>query len=309
MKRRICISRVLCFLIAFLAFSLFLSCGFEPAWKSQDTTVSFRLGPAARAMASGGGYLYVRPLGGPLGTGPKPYLGPIELGAGDTFTTTEIAPGSYDGFVLIYSPEPIDDVTYAPNGINHLVRDDLSASDDDVTFTFFSTDNLDLPHIYDSVLQGAGSGANVGPMEVIEHTVNELQAVLMPFVAMPKVFFVDSGEPYTLFGSPGAGSRHRYYLRIDALSSLFEEAAGYYRCSIEGVDDVTLRVNSLKMFRGDAKTHPLYILSQDDMHVTLSDNVYYPRGTPSSPGTFYLYVDITVVGEGYAEMSFMGPAI
>jgi hypothetical protein len=116
MKRRICISRVLCFLIAFLAFSLFLSCGFEPAWKSQDTTVSYRLGPAARAIGSGGGYLYVRPLGGPLGTGPKPTIGPMRLvpvtPSRPPRSSREVMMGR-----LIYSPEPIDDVTYAPNGI------------------------------------------------------------------------------------------------------------------------------------------------------------------------------------------------
>ncbi|HOT63331.1 MAG TPA: hypothetical protein PLU93_10760, partial [Treponemataceae bacterium] len=245
-------------LIVSLLFSmfLFLSCGFEPAWKSQDTTVSFRLGPAARAIASGGGYLYVRPLGGPLGTGPKPYLGPIELGAGDTFTTTEIAPGSYDGFVVIYAPVPIDDSHYMTG---RPVREDLIASDTDVVYAFFDGDNLNQSYLYDAILQGAGSGVNVGPVEIVEASVNEVRVLLSPLIAAAKNINVDLEDNYVFAGSSGEGTRHRLFLRLNGYTNLFNIASGYTNCILMASADCTFDVHALAFYDANGRSRPLNI--------------------------------------------------
>ena len=77
-----------------------LSCSMElePAWK-KGTTLTIEMGaPTAeqsRALLTQSGFLYIVP-------GTK-ILAPYALSAGARFSTTDVNPGTYASFILVYS--------------------------------------------------------------------------------------------------------------------------------------------------------------------------------------------------------------
>ncbi len=297
MNKRVFANRVVFCLFALLAVLLFLSCGFEPAWKSQDTTVSFRLGPAARAIASGGGYLYIRPLGGPLGAGPKPYIGPIELNAGDTFTTTEIAPGSYDGFVLIYSPEPID--ARISNDLS--VREVFSSNDE--TFLYNVTGTMSEEFL-GTILENKGSLVNTGPLTVVEGMVTEIKATLIPVLTGSNNLPASDGVLINYPAAPGPGNRYREFLKFSGFDSLFTGVLHYGIFQIVGSPDAVITLNALTVYQANGKPWPVTIDIRSVYEVWFSDGRYNTSTLHSSPDTLYLYIDITVVGDASASLTF-----
>lgn len=84
---------------------LVLSCSMdlEPAWK-KGTTLTIEMGaPTAeqsRALLTQSGFLYIVP-------GTK-ILGPYAVSAGARFSTTDVNPGTYASFILVYSSYKID---------------------------------------------------------------------------------------------------------------------------------------------------------------------------------------------------------
>jgi len=257
--------------LTFAAGILFLSCGFEPAWKSQDTTVSFRLGPAARAVALGGGYLYIRPLGGPLGIGPKPYLGPIELSAGDTFTTTEIAPGSYEGFVVFYSPRKVGDM-YVGGMLDAPIGEVLRSSDDDVMYLF--GEMIDTVR---TASDNAGSLATTEPVTVVEGEVNELYVVLEPvtsyeFDALSSYQITETNTGY-----------HRKYIRMYNANYNFIPGS-HRRCTVNAESD-TISIHKLAFFREDGSSWPAIFVPQSN------EGVLTDYG--NTPENLYIYAEYT----------------
>lgn len=272
--------------LTFAAGILFLSCGFEPAWKSQDTTVSFRLGPAARAVALGGGYLYIRPLGGPLGIGPKPYLGPIELSAGDTFTTTEIAPGSYDGFALVYSPYIIDDMNY---GNGRSVQTVFTASDADFLQDVV-TAGTNAPFI-DEIVNHAGSCANTGPVTVAEKEVTEVKATLLPMTNL--VYDVMNNTLGTFGVSNGQYYRFRYFVRVENIRSEFTNDVRAVYFSVSAIDvGATVSPSSGQLYQTTGKPWTTIIREQDPATVTYNDSFFNYSHTPVTPDILFLYIDV-----------------
>lgn len=85
----------------------------EPSWK-KGTTLSIELGAAtaeqSRALLTQSGFLYICP--------DSKVLGPYEISAGTRFSTTEVEPGTYKRFILVYSPYklPAEDINSALNG-------------------------------------------------------------------------------------------------------------------------------------------------------------------------------------------------
>jgi hypothetical protein len=269
----------------FAAGILFLSCGFEPAWKSQDTTVSFRLGPAARAVALGGGYLYIRPLGGPLGIGPKPYLGPIELSAGDTFTTTEIAPGSYDGFALVYSPYIIDDMNY---GNGRSVQTVFTAP---MPTSCKSSNCGNERSIHRRnrescrVVREYGSG-NRGREEV-----TEVKATLLPMTNL--VYDLMNNTLGTFGVSNGQYYRFRYFVRVENIRSEFTNDARAVYFSVSAIDvGATVSPSSGQLYQTTGKPWTTIIREQDPATVTYNDSFINYNHTPVTPDILFLYIDV-----------------
>jgi len=61
----------------------------------------------SRAIVQGGGFLYIRTIGGP--TGDKgPFYGPYPVSANSNFITTDIPAGQYTSMFILYSGEVLD---------------------------------------------------------------------------------------------------------------------------------------------------------------------------------------------------------
>jgi len=276
-------------LIVSLLFSmfLFLSCGFEPAWKSQDTTVSFRLGPAARAIAPGGGYLYVRPLGGPLGTGPKSYLGPIELGAGDTFTTTEIAPGSYDGFVVMYSLFPIDDLMW---GAGAPIPYSTVMSLDDNTFVR----DVEELSCFDAVGFDLGiTLAITDPVSVVEKETNTIHALLVPQTDESEVVTTSYFSPALSVG------RHRVFIQLDGLATFIDNTPPEPRMTINLLGTQSSELHSVSFYGSEGDKRSVDF-SSGNFDESNAQQFYMPwNGIDTS---VFIYLDYTGAG---ISMDFM----
>ncbi|HOC30522.1 MAG TPA: hypothetical protein PKH40_12640, partial [Treponemataceae bacterium] len=75
----------------------------EPSWK-KGTTLSIEMGTAtieqSRALLTQSGYLYICP--------DSKILGPYDISAGTRFSTTDVEPGTYKTFILVYASYKID---------------------------------------------------------------------------------------------------------------------------------------------------------------------------------------------------------
>lgn len=220
-----------------LALGLFASCslGLEPAERNAGSgTValslatlpgygaqSSRTDSSGRAVAQGGGYLYIRPLGGPAGTGAKRYYGPYPIRANssgyDLFKTTDIPGGSYDGLAVLFAASPIDSVPVTlPSGATTL---GAVFSLPDAEFRAAVTSPLPTSPegltALDVALNDSASFAITGATTIRPNSITNLSVTLVP--ATGKVFSAieGGGVAYDL------NETHRAFIRVTGLRSLF----------------------------------------------------------------------------------------
>lgn len=90
-------------------------------------------GSVSRAIVQGGGYLYIRTIGGPTGT-LGPFYGPYAVSSGGTFTTSDIPSGTYSRLFVIYSGKLLNDPTkFAIMGGSYSFLEFMAAPDDLLT--------------------------------------------------------------------------------------------------------------------------------------------------------------------------------
>jgi hypothetical protein len=128
------------FVPALIAILILSACtfGLVPA-SSRDSaaTVSLKLGSLdatgnlpSRAIVQGGGYLYIRTVGGPTGDS-GPFYGPYPVSSGENFSTTDLPAGTYTFMALYYSANKLDETkTLSFNGGTYTFRQIMQMSDD-----------------------------------------------------------------------------------------------------------------------------------------------------------------------------------
>ena len=98
-------------------------------------------GTVSRAIVQGGGYLYIRTIGGPTGNS-GPFYGPYPVSAGGTFTTEDIPAGSYDMIGFFYSATALDESkSISVGGSTYTFRQLMSL--DDSRFTAIADSDSD----------------------------------------------------------------------------------------------------------------------------------------------------------------------
>lgn len=211
-------------------FALSCSMDLEPA-KSGNTSVSFTIGtlipPAnalenlqpvpGRAVAPDYGYLYIRTLGGPTGS-KGPFYGPFRLSSGQTFTTTDIPAGTYDGIGILYATEPLESLTGYWNDQKMTFTELMRLPDDQ--FALFSDGDPENegPSELDYLLDGYASGEMMSNVTIQANRSNTLKATLVPlcgfsfnFDTMYSEYYVDYLEESTL---------RRQFFRIDEIHQI-----------------------------------------------------------------------------------------
>ena len=122
-------------ILALSGCGMFFAQSLDPA--SSRATVSMRLGTleadssgnVSRAIVQGGGYLYIRTIGGPAGSS-GPFYGPYGVSSGSTFSTTDIPAGTYSKLFVIYSGKLLDSPTkYSVLGGSYSFTEFMSAPD------------------------------------------------------------------------------------------------------------------------------------------------------------------------------------
>jgi len=182
---------------------------------------------SSRAVVQGSGYLYIRPLGGPAGSGPKGYLGPYTItpkdgsqGGTADFSTTDIPAGVYDGLALLYSAHKIDDLEMTLDGAKTTFASVFGLSDAQFLAAFEAEESAGIK-VVSKALGGQASGTILKNVTIQAGKKNSLAAVLEPFT--PYVYNVLSGG-YS-FTPPVSGSQ-RVFVRVQGLSSLLSAYSG-----------------------------------------------------------------------------------
>ncbi|MBN1616166.1 MAG: hypothetical protein JW875_02545 [Spirochaetales bacterium] len=182
---------------------------------------------SSRAVVQGSGYLYIRPLGGPAGTGPKGYLGPYTITPKDAsqggtaeFSTTDIPAGVYDGLALLYSANKIDDLEVTLGGAKTTFANVFGLSDAQFLAAFEAEDSSGIK-VVSRALGGQASGAILKNVTIQAGKKNPLAAVLEPFT--PYVYNVLSGG-YSF--TPSAPGSQRVFVRVQGLALLLSAYTG-----------------------------------------------------------------------------------
>ncbi len=215
-----------------LVFSASCSLGLEPARNDTGSgTLSLSLATlpgysprgaltdsAGRAVVQGGGYLYIRPLGGPGGTGAKRYYGPYQIRSTssgyDLFKTTDIPGGSYSGLAVLFAASPVESVPVTlPSGETTLGAV-LSLPDADF-LAAVTADLSDGLTAFDIALDDSASFAITGATTIRPNSTTNLSVTLVP--ATNKVLFAIEGGGL----SYERNENHRAFIRVKDLKALF----------------------------------------------------------------------------------------
>ncbi len=218
--------------------------GLEPA-KNGDAVVSLSLAslpgyvpvPATdgsgRAVVQGGGYLYIRMLGGPDGVGAKKYYGPYSVSGsatgGSTFITRDIPAGSYDGMFVLYAADPVHE-NLVP-GLDASVADFLAFSDD------IFRDSLGDFSVLDDALNDSSSVGLIPAFVLYPGTINSVSLTLRPATSLQQ----PAVEEITVGNGEDQNERNRVFVRTTGLVDLFsgiDPGDALLRCFIYNSDRV-----------------------------------------------------------------------
>lgn len=150
--------------------------GFEPAWmaKSGKTAISFQVATInpdssaslGRAVVQGGGYLFIKTIGGPA-SARSTYYGPYPASAGQLVTTSEIPAGNYAAMGFIYCSIDLSTVS----GFDELMA---SMTDSSMGESFSPSGDIAL------ALESA-SGNYKTDVVIEEGKINTFSFTMMPF--------------------------------------------------------------------------------------------------------------------------------
>ncbi|HRR01677.1 MAG TPA: hypothetical protein P5286_02150, partial [Treponemataceae bacterium] len=171
---------------ALVAFLSACGMGLEPA-KSGSTEVSFTINTlpvvgsdgtvrSNRAIVPGGGYLYVRMIGGPTADTPL-FLGPYRVTASSsTVSITEIPAGQYDGMFLLYADRAVHDEQFDVKGKTITLGEIFSLPDTDFRAFVKGDDEYEV----DVLLAGRASIGMVESPRVVEGVENSFPVTMIP---------------------------------------------------------------------------------------------------------------------------------
>lgn len=200
---------------------LFLSCShfFEPAWKADSgaTRFAITLGstPSDRALVRGSGYLYIRTIGGPS-SATGPFYGPFEVSSGDTFISTDLPAGSYEGIGILVASRRLDSLTGVFAGQTLTFSEAMQLPDDQ--FNEF-TDGSDGDSPFDAMLDGYASGYLIKNPELRSGVVNSFAITLQPMTSSASALSFSGSGAVTLTPLVASATERRFVSLEDALSS------------------------------------------------------------------------------------------
>lgn len=294
---------------------LTLSCSMdlEPV-KAGDTAVSFTIGtllppanalvlpdsPSARAVAPGVGYLYIRTIGGPTGSR-GPFYGPFTLASGDTFTTTNIPAGTYEGIGILYATERLDDLTAEWEGQTRTFAELMRLSDDKFKLLTDGHEESEDPSPLDLLLDGRASGEMLSPVTIAANRNNPLSLTLVPICGTSGVTMseIPENNVYTETGDPDRIIRK--FIELDGIV-LPPEYTGNLICTIAA--DGSPYIGTVAMFGEDGRQ----IGTTTTINAALTAN--RTVSVPWTGGdTYYLYIEYRAASLSLAFSSDEQPVV
>lgn len=262
--------------LAALSIILLVSCslGFEPSWmaKNGKTTVSFQvaaLDPSVRAVIQGGGYFYIRTIGGP--TGEKgPLYGPWPLTTGSAFVTDEIPAGTYTSMAFIYSTDMIP--PESPAG--------LILKGNDEVFTTGTTGPLDTcPLAYELDTLGVTASAKILPNETIKEGVTN--TLVMTLVPLTGSSVLDTST--TLPELPATTTLTKKFFKLTNVPLQTPASSYEMKCTLTPTGSVTLGLVAIYTADG------VLLKSYPAVGATIETKTYTVDYTGAS--TFFMYIE------------------
>jgi len=174
----------------------------------------FRTHRPPRAVAPGTGYLYIRTIGGPTGTD-GPFYGPFTLASGQTFTSTEIPAGSYDGIGVLYATEPLDNLTTEWEGQTMTFTELMRLPDDDFALITDGGEEEGQEKPFDLLLDGLASGELLENVTIVENENNTLSLTLVPICGSSIIAMSETPENNVYTETGDADRLIRKFIELD----------------------------------------------------------------------------------------------
>ena len=293
---------------------LTISCSMdlEPA-KAADTTVSFTIGtllppanalvlqdsPSARAVAPGLGYLYIRTIGGPTGS-KGPFYGPFSLASGDSFTTTNIPAGTYEGIGILYSTVSLNDLTAEWEGSTLTFAQLMRLPDDEFKLLTDGPEESESPSILESLLDGIASGEMLSPVTIAANKNNPLSLTLVPICGPSSITMSEIPEDniYTETGDPDRIIRK--FIELDGIEVPTGYTMANLTCTIAA--DGSPYIGTVAMFDKEGVQVPPTFTINDTITTARSLTVPW-----TGANTYYLYIEYRASTLSLAFSSDMEP--
>jgi hypothetical protein len=212
-------------LTSFVAIAVSLSsCAFGvlPSWnKDSNATVLLSFGgldlassSSGRAVVQGGGYLYLRTIGGPSGNA-GPFYGPYSVSAGTPFSSTDLPAGTYKSIFILYSAVALDEAkTFSFNGTTYTFRQLMQLSDDGFYSMVENDDALGLA--IDKYFDGQVSGQLIENVTLKAGETTSLSATLLPLTGLDHYIDLSSRSSFAL---PPTTVMVRKFYELDKVSA------------------------------------------------------------------------------------------
>ncbi len=268
---------------------LFISCGhfFEPAWKADSGATRFAVtlgsSPAERALVRGSGFLYIRTIGGPSSpTGP--FYGPYPVSSGDTFISTELPAGTYEGIGILVSSRRLDSLTGVFAGQTLTFSDAMMLPD--VQFNEF-TDGNDGDSPFNAMLDGYASGYLIKNPELRTGVINSFAITLQPMTSTASTLSFSGSGSVNLTPLVASATERRFVSLDDAISSNNSTVLAVDWQITAGSSPVTL--GTVTLFDGDGNQ----IISYPDVGTLAAGASKSFSAGVVSGWRYYVYLEYT----------------
>lgn len=203
----------------------------------------------SRAIVPGNGYLYIRMLGGPEGTGAKNFFGPYALSpsSGTTFKTKDIETGSYDGMAILFAAHPVESVKVSVGGAEMTFGNVFSLPDAEFR-SAVTADTGDGLTLFDRYLGNVASSTITSPIKVRVNAETKVSATLRPATNM----LIQASSGGTLIAD--AQGTHRGFVKIQGLKTLLAGETGdtvTFKGALRNASDTTASLTVAAAYHAD----------------------------------------------------------
>lgn len=251
-------------LLTLCALVLGAACSFGalPEWtRSASPAVSISLaaidpdgtGSTARAIAQGGGYLYLRTLGGPSGATGS-FYGPYEVSSGGTVTITDIPAGTFTRVFAVYSGSAVNTTTkYSILGGSYTFSEFMSVSDsimnqflDDMNAKTKSGDGgEDMANAFG----GTGSYGVTGGVTLAAGVTTSLSLTLIPITSSSTSIPLYKTPSYTFSSETST----KCFYRLEGIQVTVPVSAGSLICTMSADSATSGSLDSAVFYDGNGK--------------------------------------------------------